>query len=113
MATFRESSSPSILNCAGTISGIVIWMLKPSKREVPKAGYDQKKFLCARKHKFRLNCQAVSDCRRQILDISIKYGAFSLDLLTFEASTLYRCLEDGLMKKDGEKERFILFGDNA
>eukprot|EP00804_Cyclotella_cryptica_P003177 CCRYP_013780-RA/>CCRYP_013780-RA protein AED:0.21 eAED:0.16 QI:0/0/0/1/1/1/2/0/414 len=33
--------------------------------------------------------------------------------LAFEASDLHRRLENGLMKKDGEKDRFVLFGDNA
>jgi len=72
-----------------------------------------KKFLCGRKHKFGLNCQAVSDCRGGILDISIKYLGSSSDCLAFEASELNLRLENGLMHKDGDNERFVLFGDNA
>jgi hypothetical protein len=113
-AGFQAASTPGICNCAGAIDGILIWMLKPSEREqARKAGIDQKKFLCGRKHKFGLNCQTVSDCRGRILDISIKYGGASSDCLAFEASNLHSRLESGLMKQDGENERFVLFGDNA
>ena len=111
-AGFEAASTPGIKNCAGAIDGILIWMLKPSLKEATKAGVDQKKFLCGRKHKFGLNCQAVSDCRGRILDISIKYGGASSDCLSFEASELYSRLENGLMHQDGDV-RFVLFGDNA
>ena len=60
-----------------------------------------------------MNCQAVSDCRGRILDISIKYGGASSDCLAFEASDLHTRLENGLMHQDGDNERFVLFGDNA
>jgi hypothetical protein len=51
-AGFEAASAPGIRNCAGAIDGILIWMLKPSLKEAQKAGVDQKKFLCGRKHKF-------------------------------------------------------------
>jgi hypothetical protein len=60
-----------------------------------------------------LNCQAVADCQGRILDISIKCGETLSDCLAFEASKLHTCLENGLMKKDVDNERFVLFGDNA
>ena len=72
----------------------------------------RKKFFCGCKNKFGLNCQAVSDCQGCILDISIKYGGASADCLVFEASDLYNRLENRLMKKNADKERFVLFGDN-
>jgi hypothetical protein len=112
-AGFEAASTPGIRNCAGAIDGILIWMLKPSAKEAKRVGVDQKKFLCGRKHKFGLNCQAVSDCRGRILDISIKYGGASSDCLAFEASKLHERLENGLMQQDGDNERFVLFGDNA
>ncbi len=31
---------PGILNCAGAIDGILIWMLKPSLKEAKKSGVD-------------------------------------------------------------------------
>jgi hypothetical protein len=56
----------------------------------------------------------VSDCRGRILDISIKYGGSTADCLALEGSDLYDHLENkGLMQKDGDKPRFVLFGDNA
>jgi hypothetical protein len=82
-------------------------------KEATSAGIGQGKFLCSGKHKFGLNCQAVSDCCGCILDIFIKYGRSSSDLLAFEASDLFHPLENGLMKKDHNKPRFVLFGDNA
>ena len=66
-AGFEAASTPGINNCAGAIDGILIWMLKPSRKQTMKASVDQKKFLCGRKHKFGLNCQAVSDCRGRIV----------------------------------------------
>lgn len=60
-----------------------------------------------------MNCQAVSDCRGRILDISIKCGGASSDCLAFEASELHSRLENGLMHQDGDNDRFVLFGDNA
>ena len=112
-AGFEAASTPGIRNCAGAIDGILIWMIKPSLKEAKKAGVDHKKFLCGRKHKYGLNCQAVSDCRGRIIDISIKYGGASSDCMAFEASDLHKRLENGLMKQDANNERFVLFGDNA
>jgi hypothetical protein len=58
---------------------------------------DQKKYLCGRKHKFGLNCQAVCDARGRFLDMSITYGGSSSDCLAFEDSNLHKRLEDGLV----------------
>ena len=67
-----------------------------------------------RQHKFGLNCQAVSDCTGCILDLSIIYGGSTVDCLAFEGSNLYKQLENGLMKKDPNKQHcYVLFGDNA
>ena len=107
-AGFETASTPGIQNCAGAIDGILIWILKPSLMEAKKVGVDQKKFLCGRKHKYGLNCQAVSDCHGKIIDISMKCGGASADCLAFEASELHKRLENGLMH-----EGYVLFGDNA
>ena len=112
-AGFEVASTPGIRHCAGAIDGILIWMQKPSLKEAKRTGVDQKKYLCGQKNKFGLNCQAISDCRGRFLDISIKYGGSSSDCLAFKASELHTRLENGLMKKDGENERYVLFGDNA
>jgi hypothetical protein len=71
------------------MDGIHIWMQKTSLKEAKSVGVDQKHFLCGRKHKFGLNCQAISDCRDRILDISIKFGGASSNYLAFEASELH------------------------
>ena len=85
---FQKASKPGINICASVIDGILIWTLKPSFPEAKSSGIDQKKFLCALKHKFGLNCQAVSDCHSRIIDISIAYGGATADCLAFEASDL-------------------------
>jgi hypothetical protein len=58
-------------NCTGCINGLLIWMHKPLEKDAKKAGVDRKKFLCGRKGKFGLNCQAVSVVHGRILDSSI------------------------------------------
>ncbi len=68
----------------------------------------RKKILCGRKGKFGLNCQAISDVRGRILDISIVYGGASSDCLAFEGRGIYEDLEAGLLH-----DNRVLFGDNA
>ena len=53
---------PGILNSARAVDGILIWMLKLCLKQVKKSGIDHKKFLCGKKHKLSLICQAVSYC---------------------------------------------------
>ncbi len=83
-------------------------MLKPSAEEAERAGVGRKKFLCGRKGKFGLNCQAVSDVHGRILDICITYGGSSSDLLAHESSDLCKQLEDGILCPS-----LVLYGDNA
>ncbi|KAL3787036.1 hypothetical protein ACHAWO_003669 [Cyclotella atomus] len=61
----------------GSIDGILIWTLKPTLVDAKAVGVDQQKFMCGRKHKFGLNCQAVCDVRGRFLDISITCGGAS------------------------------------
>jgi hypothetical protein len=105
---FKKKSQVGFDNCVGAIDGILIWMHKPSEKECKRSKVDQKKYLCGRKHKFGLNCQAVCDLRGRFLDMSITYGGSSSDCLAFEDSNLYKRLEDGLLKHG-----YVLFGDNA
>jgi hypothetical protein len=58
---FCSASKVKFDCCTGAIDGILIWMHKPSLKEAEAAGVGQKKFLCGRKNKFGLNCQAVCD----------------------------------------------------
>ena len=106
-ASFCEASSVGFNNCAGAIDGILVWTHMPTEKD---AGDDigRKSFLCARKGKFGLNMQAVSDKRGRILDLSIKCGGSSSDCLAFEASNLYSRLVRGLLAPG-----LVLFGNNA
>jgi hypothetical protein len=105
---FRDVSKVKFDCCAGAIDGILIWTHKPTLKDAKAAGVGQKKFLCGRKNKFGLNCQAMCDVGGRFLDISITYGGSSSDCLAFEASDLHKKLEDGLLA-DG----LVIFGDNA
>ena len=107
-AAFCDASAVDFDCCAGAIDGILIWIAKPTEKDANRSGIGRKKFFCARKNKFGLNCQAVSDCRGRIVDISMKYGGSSSNCLAFEASNLWSRLEDGLLGPG-----LFLFGDNA
>ena len=85
---FQAVSGVGFDNCSGAIDGILIWMEKPSQIDAQESGLSRKKLLCARKNKFGLNMQALSDCRGRILDLSINYGGASGDIIAFEASDL-------------------------
>jgi hypothetical protein len=78
------------------------------KKEAKMSGVGRKKFLCGRKGKFGLNCQAISDVHGRILDMSIVYGGVSSDCLAFEGSDIYHHLERGLLHDNS-----VLFGNNA
>ena len=105
---FCAASDVGFNNCAGCLDGVLIWMPKPSIREAKEANISRRKLLCARKNKFGLNMQAVADMDGRILDMSIKCGGASSDLLAFEKSDLHRRLEAGLLA-DG----LAIYGDNA
>lgn len=105
---FCAASGIGFKNCAGAIDGLLIWILKPSEKEARRADILRRKLFCARKGKFGLNMQAVSDKHGRILDMSIDYGGASSDCLAFEASDLYQHLENGLLANG-----LVLFGDNA
>ena len=105
---FRNVSSVGVDSCAGAIDGILIWMKKPAMKEATNAECGQSKFLCGRKRKFGLNCQAVSNVCGKILDILIAYGGASSNCLAFERSKLYDRCENGFMKNGKD-----LFGDYA
>lgn len=105
---FQAVSGVGFDNCAGAVDGVLIWISKPTLKDSKKAGTDRQKLFCARKNKFGLNMQAVSDVRGRILDFSINYGGASSDCIAFESGDLYKKLERGILR-DG----LVLFGDNA
>ena len=106
---FEAVSGVRFNNCAGAIDGVIIWISKPSEKDATEAETARQKLFCARKNKFGLNMQAVSDVRGRILDMSIKLGGASSDCLAFEASDLFQNLESGGLLQDG----LVLLGDNA
>jgi len=105
---FDEKSEVGFSNCTGRIDGVLIWTHKPTEKDAAKAGVGRKKFVCGRKGKFGLNCQAISDLHGRILNISIVYDGASSDCLAFEGSDIFQHLESGLPHDD-----LVLFGDNA
>ena len=111
-------SEVNFSNCAGAIDGILIWILKPLEEDAANAaGCGRKKFFCGCKGKFGLNCQAVSDVRGRILDLSIELPGASSDCIVFERSDLYERLEgvlhNSLTAIDAHERQFFdkLFGD--
>ncbi len=106
---FEEKSQAEFKCCAGAVDGVLIWIHRPTDKDCKLSTCDSGKFFCSRKHKFGLNCQAVSDCRGRILDVSIRYPGSGSDLLAFEGSKLFQNLETEGFLAPG----LCLFGDNA
>jgi hypothetical protein len=73
------------------------------------AGCSSGKFLCGRKTKFGLNCQAFCDVRGRILDISILCPGSTSDCLAFKGMSLFHKLEDGILAPAG----LCIFCNNA
>ena len=105
---FRKVSTANFDCCAGAVNGVLIWTHKPSEADAAKSGCASAKFLCGRKHKFGLNCQAVCDVRGKFLDVSIVYPGSTSDCLAFEGMSLFAKLQNHLLASG-----LCLFGDNA
>jgi DDE superfamily endonuclease len=106
---FKKKSDAGFNSCVGTIDGMLIWTLKPSKAQCTKASCFSKKFFCGRKMKFGLNMQATCDSERRFLDVSIRHPGSTSDFLAFQTSSLKHTLEEpGFLHPD-----LHLFGDNA
>jgi hypothetical protein len=105
---FRQVSGANFSCCAGAIDGILIWVHRPRERDCVQSGCSAGKFFCGRKKKFGLNCQAVSNVRGRILDISMIYPGSTSDCLAFEGMTLFQKFESGILAPG-----LCLFGDNA
>ncbi|KAL9191554.1 hypothetical protein ACHAXT_001260 [Thalassiosira profunda] len=106
---FKEKSDIDIDVCCGAIDGILIWIHKPSKKDVQAIGCGPAKFFCGRKKKFGLNMQAVCDARGRFLDVEIKFPGSTSDFFAFEQSKVKAMIaEDGFLRPG-----LCLFGDNA
>jgi hypothetical protein len=73
---FRQKSGASFDEVIGTIDGILIWTLKPSKQECKDTVCGEKSFLCHRKDKFGLNMQAICDDKLCFMWIDISWRAW-------------------------------------
>jgi hypothetical protein len=88
---------------------MLIWVHRPRERDCVESGCScAGKFFCGLRKKFGLNCQAVSNFRGRILDISMIYSGSTSDCLAFEGMTLFQKLENGILAPG-----LCLFGDNA
>ncbi len=87
---------------------MLIWTHRPSVRDSNFSSVGTVKYLCARKGKYGLNCQAVCDVDSKFHDISITYPGSPSDCLAFEGSALHSRLENNLLHKS-----LCLFSDNA
>ena len=107
---FHRKSTIDLWNCAGAIDGMLVWIQKPSKRDVDEnIGFGEAKFMCGRKSKYGVNLQAVCDANRRFLDVSIGTPGSSSDYFTFLHSKICDSLEvEGFLKPG-----LCLYGDNA
>lgn len=94
---FKAASTVRFDYEGGFIDGKLVWMLKPLLADAKAVGVDQQKFMCGRKHKFALICQAVCDVSGSFLDISDTYGGASLDIVSFQGCDLNMQLDAGLL----------------
>jgi hypothetical protein len=107
-ALFKEKSSAGIDCCVGAVDGILIWIARPTIKDCIKAACAPQKFFCGRKHKYGLNCQAICDAKGRFLDVSLIFPGSTSDILSFESSSFFSKLQEGLLA-DG----LCIFGDNA
>ena len=105
---FHAVSNAGFKSCAGAVDGILVWIHKPSPKDCMDSGCSSGKFICGRKKKFGLNCQAVCDVRGRILDMSILYPGSTSDIIAFEGMSLFQKLEQGILAPG-----LCIFGDNA
>ena len=113
---FKAKSDVQFNNCAGCVDGILIWIHKPSIKELEMLGIGGKKFFCGRKKKFGLNMQATCDARRRFLDVEIRHPGSTSDYLAFAVSSLHHKMEGNNLHAIDQpflKPGLALYGDNA
>jgi DDE superfamily endonuclease len=107
-AGFAAKSSVEFQCCVGAVDGIRIWTHRPSEKDVSLTNFGLQRYLCGRKKKYGLNCQAICDSCGRFLDISVKCPRSTSDIVALESSAIYWKLKSGLLAPD-----LCLFGDNA
>ena len=99
----------------GAIDGILIWIIKPSKREARHCGCGDKSFLCGRKGKFGLNMQAICDHLLRFRWIDINWPGSAADYMAWVTSDTYTKIENtqNLGENSVILNGYTLLGDNA
>ena len=108
-AGFQKKSKIHLANCASAIDGVLVWIHKPTKKDIQEIGCGESKFFCGQKKKFGLNMQAVCDANGKFLDVEIRMPASSLDFYAFLQSDLRKRLEHNNILAAG----LALYGNNA
>jgi DDE superfamily endonuclease len=106
---FKERSEVGMDCCVGAIDGLLLWIERPSKRDLDESTVGAKKFFCGRKHKYGMNLQGTCDARGRFLDLSICHPASTSDFLAFTTSRFHRKLETPGFLAPG----LCIFGDSA
>ena len=108
---FQSMSGASFDCVIGAIDGILIWMLKPTKKWCNKINCHEKNWKCFRKDKFGFNMQAICDHRLKFYWIDIQWPGSTSDFMAWFTSSLYHELDDANKGKIKPGKTFV--GDNA
>ena len=108
---YKEKSGALFPCVIGAIDGILIWILKPSRKECDVAGCQEASFKCSRKDKFGINMQAICDYKFRIRWIDLSWPGNSSNYMAWTTSHLYQ-------EVDNDPWQFIipgmtLLGDSA
>jgi hypothetical protein len=108
---FKKMSGAGFDKVIGTIDGILIWVVKPSKAECKRLKCGEKSFFCARKGKFGVNMQGICDDKLRFTWLDISWPGSTADYMAWVTSDLYADIENPLKKII--LPGFTLLGDNA
>jgi len=107
---FRRKSRIGLSNCVGAIDGLLVWIHKPSLKDIiENIKFGPKKFFCRRKKKYGVNLMGTCDHRGYFLDVEIRHPGATSDFYAFLNSNLRSKLERPGFLAPG----LCLYGDNA
>jgi hypothetical protein len=107
---FRRKSRIGLSNCVGAIDGLLVWIHKPSLKDIiENIKFGPKKFFCGRKKKYGVNLMGTCDHRGYFLDVEIRHPGATSDFYAFLNSNLRSKLERPGFLAPG----LCLYGDNA
>ena len=89
---YKQKSGAQFSNVIGAIDGILIWTLKPTKKECEMAGCQEASFKCSRKDKFGINMQAICDDKFRLRWIDLTWPGNSSDYMAWITSELFLTL---------------------